>query len=239
MPKRVVLIAAGFLIAAATAAFLFLLPKKTYTAADFGIQTVISPVDYDGDGIDDYADFLRGAKADAEKRPRYDGAYVVGGYPADDVGVCTDLVWRAFREAGYSLKDMIDADIAAHPEAYSRADPPDPHIDFRRVPNLHVFFDRHAVPLTTDLKKIEAFQPGDIVIFGGDKHIGMLSDKRNRRGVPYLLHHTGQLHHEEDVLSRYTLIAHYRFDASRVDENVLKPFTENRAFNSNETEEKP
>ena len=80
-----------------------LLPKQYYTAEDFGIQTVTSPVDYNGNGVDDYTDILLGARKDAKQKPRYDGAYVDGGYPPEDTGVCTDLIWRAFREAGYSL----------------------------------------------------------------------------------------------------------------------------------------
>ena len=31
--------------------------------------------------------------------------------PPDTEGVCTDVIWRAFKNAGYSLKDMVDEDI--------------------------------------------------------------------------------------------------------------------------------
>jgi len=41
-------------------------------------------------------------------------------YPPDDEGVCTDLVWRAFKNAGYSLKDMVNKDIASNVSAYPR-----------------------------------------------------------------------------------------------------------------------
>ena len=53
-----------------------------------------------------------GARKDAEIHPRYNGAYYDGGYPPDDIGVCTDVIWRAFKNAGYNLKDMVDNDIS-------------------------------------------------------------------------------------------------------------------------------
>ena len=40
-----------------------------------------------------------------------------------------------------SLKDLVDADIAENPQAYSQVvSVPDPNIDFRLVPVLEVFF---------------------------------------------------------------------------------------------------
>ena len=39
-----------------------LLPHKTYTAEHFGIETLQSPLDADGDGIDDYTDIMLGAR---------------------------------------------------------------------------------------------------------------------------------------------------------------------------------
>ena len=149
-----------------------LLPHRTYTAEHFGIETLQSPHDEDGDGIDDYTDLMLGAREDAENRPTYDPGYFAGGYPPEDRGVCTDVIWRAFRHAGYDLKAMVDADIAANTERYWRVEgQPDPNIDFRRVPNLRVFFMRHAESLTSDPYDISAWQPGDIVTFE-DRHIG-------------------------------------------------------------------
>ncbi len=164
--------------------------KKVYYAEDFGIEIIISNKDYDNDGIDDYTDILLGAKKEAENKPIYKSAYYAGGYPPDSEGVCTDVVWRAMKNAGYSLKDMVDEDIKNHVDKYPRvAGKPDPNIDFRRVPNLKVYFERNAINLTTDLSKIEEWQPGDIVIFG-TSHIGIISDKRNKKGIPYLIHNS-------------------------------------------------
>ena len=72
-----------------------LIPKKYFTANDFDIQTIYSDTDFNQNGIDDYTDFLLGARADAQNHPDYDGSYFEGGYPPDDIGVCTDVVWRA------------------------------------------------------------------------------------------------------------------------------------------------
>ena len=200
-----------------------LLPEKTYSAKKFNIETIQSSTDFDGDGIDDYTDLMLGARLDAKNHPTYDGTYYEGGYPPEDIGVCTDVVWRAFKNAGYCLKDMVDMDVAAHVEDYPRVERPDPNIDFRRVKNLRVYFNKYAISLTTDINQIEEWQPGDIVIFGADKHIGIVSDKRNSDGQPYILHNGGQPNREEDYLKRSEVTGHYRFDASLVEEeNLIK-----------------
>jgi hypothetical protein len=188
-----------------------LLPKRSFSAEDFGIETIRSQVDYDKDGIDDFTDILLGAKAEAKKRPTYDNAYFAGGYPPDDIGVCTDMIWRALANAGYSLKDLVDADIDACEEAYpGTKGTPDSNIDFRRVNNLKVFFERNTLALTLDPNKIEEWQPGDIVTFK-EGHIAIISDKRNRRGQAYILHNGRQPVKEEDALTRHTISGHFRF----------------------------
>lgn len=192
------------------------IPKPYYTADDFNIETVKSTVDFDADGIEDYADLLAGAKKDAQKRPRYRSAYYQGGYPPENEGVCTDLVWRAFKEAGYSLRLMVDSDVRNRPEAYPNIEKSDANIDFRRVTNLRIFLDAYAQPLTTDIEAISEWQAGDIVVFGNNKHIGIVSDRRNAKGQPYILHNGGQYQREEDYLPRASVTAHYRFDASNL-----------------------
>lgn len=222
----VVLIIAFFATVVYFLDYFNLIPKSSYTAEDFRIETVKSSVDFDTDGTDDYTDILLGARKDAKNHPKYDGKYIDGGYPPDNIGVCSDVVWRAFKNAGYSLRDMVDSDIAARPEAYPLIKKPDTNIDFRRVRNLRIFFDKYAVSLTTDIEKIEEWQPGDIVIFNNNKHIGIVSDKRTRDGVTYIIHNGGQPNREEDYLKRSAVVAHYRFDASKIDKEVLKPWKE-------------
>ena len=188
--------------------------KPSYSAEYFEIEVIKSNTDKDDDGIDDYTDILLGARAEAKRKPEYKSVYYAGGYPPDTEGVCTDVIWRALRDAGYLLKDMIDADIKANPNEYPRVNgKPEPNIDFRRVPNLKVYFERNHIKLTNDLTRIEEWQPGDIVVFGS-MHIGVISDKRNERGVPYLIHNGGQPNREEDILELYDkyepISGHYR-----------------------------
>ena len=87
----------------------------------------------------------------------------------------------------------------------------DKNIDFRRVQNLKVYLDNNAIALTNDINKIREWQGGDIVVF--KNHIGIVSDKRNKKGVPFIIHHANpyQRYYEEDILEyRNNIIGHYR-----------------------------
>ncbi len=200
-----------------------LLPRKSYTAADFGITALQSGVDFNANGLDDAADLLLGARKDAERHPKYDGRYFPGGFPPEELGVCSDVIWRAFREAGYDLRAMVNADIAAAPAAYPGVETPDPAIDFRRVCNLRVFFDRYACSCTLEPAQIADWQPGDLVVFGADEHIGVISDKRNAKGIPYVIHNAGQPVREEDYFRRtaFAVTGHYRFSSHRLPRELL------------------
>lgn len=174
------------------------------------IPQYISKTDTDGDGIDDQTDILEGAKAYIATKPIYESKYYAGGYPNDGHGVCTDVVAQALLHAGFDLKALLSADVKAHPTDYA-IEQPDPNIDFRRVPNQNVYFKRHARSLTTDLSEIEAWQGGDIVVF--QRHIGIVSDRRNQNGIPYLIHHYSKLqtNYEQDTLSKWgKVVGHYR-----------------------------
>lgn len=213
------------LILTGAALYMILVP---HSMSLFGIERVTSPIDYNGNGQDDYTDFVQGARLDAENHPTYDARYWDTGYPPDDIGVCSDVCWRAFHAAGYALRDMIDKDIANRPEAYQHITKPDSNIDFRRCVNLKIFFDAYAIPLTLDPKDLAAWQPGDLVIFGDANgkatHFGLISDKRSCFGIAFLIHNGGQPLREENALESFTIIGHYRFDASRVPEDVLIPW---------------
>ena len=57
----------------------------------------------------------------------------------------------------------------------------------------------------------EQWQGGDIVIF--ERHIGIVSDRRNKNGVPYVIHHNDpwQTAYEQDILEERTdIVGHYR-----------------------------
>lgn len=65
--------------------------------------------------------------------------------------------------------------------------------------------------LTTNVHHINKWQGGDIVIFSS--HIGIVSDHRNSRGVPYVIHHNDpyQTRYEQDILEhRHDIVGHYR-----------------------------
>ena len=159
---------------------------------------------------------IAGAREEVRRKPLYKSAYYAGGFPPETEGVCTDLLWRAFAFAGYDLKKRMDADIRKHTTAYPRISKPDPNIDFRRVPNQTVFFRRHAETLTTriDTANMAAWQPGNIVVFTNPDHIAILSDKRNAKGFPLLLHNQGPFATEEDDFAAWYsqgIVAHFRF----------------------------
>lgn len=177
------------------------------------VAQAASSHDEDGDGVADGEDILAGALAYVETRPRYGSRYYVGGWPDDGYGVCTDVTAQALRAAGYDLQALIDGDECEAPAAYG-IETPDPNIDFRRVRNQRTWLERHSESLTTDILDVGAWQGGDIVVF--DEHIGVVSDRRTRDGVPYVIHHEGpwQWAYEEDVLHRRSdVLGHYRLGA--------------------------
>lgn len=202
-----------------------LVPKTYYKASDFDIKTIYGKMDFDKDRIDDYTEFVLGARKDAENNPKYISKYYKDSYPPPNEGTCADTIWRAFKQAGYSLRDMVDYDITINPEDYPNIKTKDINIDFRRVVNLNTFFKKYAESLTLNPNDIKNWQPGDIVVFENN-HIGIISDKRNKKGIPYVIHNGGQKNREEDYLTKSKITAHYRFDASKIDKEVLKKWTE-------------
>ena len=184
--------------------------KSYFTNEDFNISNYISNVDKDGDGIDDQSDILQNVREYISTKPKYKSKYYDTGYPDDEYGVCTDVIAFGLLGAGYDLIELVNEDIVNHPLDYDITNV-DKNIDFRRVRNLKIYFDRKAISLTTDVNEIEQWQGGDIVVF--EKHIGIISDKRNKKGIPYVIHHANyyQLNYEEDILEhRDDIVGHYR-----------------------------
>lgn len=154
---------------------------------------------------------VREAREYLATEPEYRSAYYAGGYPPDTEGVCTDVIWRAFRAEGIDFKALVDADIQAALSEYPAVNNwPDSNIDFRRVANLTVYFSRHASELSIDTEDVTIWQPGDIVIYDG--HIALVSDKRNAQGLPYILHHAGYGPLEEDALTSRPILHHFRLE---------------------------
>lgn len=186
------------------------IPHKKYTNADFNIETYKSNIDFDNDGIDDQTDVLDGVKNYVARNPKYKSKYYETGYPNDEYGVCTDVVAFGLNNAGYDLMTLVNEDIKNNIDRYN-IEVIDKNIDFRRVKNLKIYFERNAISLTTDVSKIEEWQGGDIIIF--ENHIGVISDSRNKNGVPFVIHHANpfQKYYEEDILeTRNDIVGHYR-----------------------------
>ena len=186
------------------------IPHKKYTNADFNIKTYVSSVDRDMDGIDDQTDILNNVRNYIETNPKYKSKYYGTGYPNDEFGVCTDVVAFGLKDAGYDLMQLVNEHIKKNRELYN-IDIVDKNIDFRRVKNLIVYFNNTAISLTTDINQIEEWQGGDIIIF--KSHIGVVSDKRNKHGISFIIHHANpnQRYYEEDILEyRDDIEGHYR-----------------------------
>ena len=156
-------------------------------------------------------EFLRGARVFIKKNPIYESKYYEGGYPTDNRGVCTDIIWFSFRYVGVDFKSLIDEDIRNNLYAYTNIKEPNPNIDFRRVKNIKVFLDRKAISLTTSLNEREEWKPGDIVIFRDNEHIAIVSDKHNDKGYPYILHLSTRGAREEDRITKDKITSHYRW----------------------------
>lgn len=184
------------------------------------VPEVYSKTDSNKNNIPDCIDIVTAARKEAINKTKYKDAYYVGGYPPVSEGVCTDVIWRGFKGMGVDLKSAIDKDIKSNLSAYPRVEnKPDPNIDFRRVKNMDVFFKRNALNVTKELKPFDAenlkqWQPGDIVVIMQPfEHIAIISDKRGRDGVPYVIHNTTPNAVESSSLAYWApyIYGHYRW----------------------------
>ncbi len=151
----------------------------------------------------------------------YDGSYRRIDYPNGDVpphiGVCTDVIIRAYRKVGIDLQKELHEDIVKNLSKYRRVDKPDPNIDHRRVPNLATFFKRHGkvLPITDNP---DDYKPGDIIWWtlannGSLNHIGMVVDKKSYDNKRYLVvHNIGGGQNIDDFLFGAKIIGHYSYN---------------------------
>ncbi len=152
----------------------------------------------------------------------YDGAYLRLTYPGgdvpDNIGVCTDVVIRAYRAAlGIDLQEQVHEDMsrafAEYPAIWG-LQRPDANIDHRRVPNLETFFARHGEtpPVSSNP---DDYQPGDLVTWripGNLPHIGIVTDRRSADGRrPLIVHNIGRGPKLEDMLFDYRISGHFRY----------------------------
>ncbi len=166
---------------------------------------------------------LLGARAEAKQGTLYDASYQPLDYPGGDVdpgrGACTDVVIRAFRNAGIDLQQLIHEDMQSHFELYPQnwgLNEPDSNIDHRRVPNQVTFLKRHGQALSLDPVHNPAdWKWGDVVYWrfpNGDEHCGIVSDRVSSNGIPLVIHNAG-ICTEENALLRWEITGHYRYPA--------------------------
>ena len=208
--KRILIFTIFIILTSYLLYYFNVIPHKKYDNTYFKIENYISKTDKDLDGIDDQTDILNSVREYIKTKPKYKSKYYSTGYPSDNYGTCTDVVAFGLLGAGYDLRELVNIDIKNNKEKYD-IDIIDKNIDFRRVNNLKIYFDNNAISLTTDIYDTTNWQGGDIVVF--KKHIGIVSDKRNKKGITFVIHHYSpyQVYYEEDILEkRYDIVAHYR-----------------------------
>ena len=166
-------------------------------------------------------ELIAAAIAQAAQPVTYDGSYRRIGYPNGDVpahiGVCTDVLVRAYRAVGVDLQQRVHEDMraafAAYPKTWGLARP-DPNIDHRRVPNLQAFLRRRGASVAVT-REGDDYRAGDVVTWmlpGNLPHIGLVTDRRSDDGArPLVVHNIGQGVEVEDMLFAYPITGHYRY----------------------------
>lgn len=159
------------------------------------------------------------AKWQATQDVTYDGSYYQIKYPGGDVpsniGVCTDVIVRAYRSVGIDLQKLVHEDMLANKAIYDKrrySKIVDSNIDHRRVPNLRTFFTRQGAKLPITDKGID-YKPGDIVFWDvAAGHVGMVVDIKVRGTDRYhVVHNIGSGPELEDFLFLATIVDHYRW----------------------------
>lgn len=171
--------------------------------------------DLDGDGIPNPLDVLLGARKLVANHAAYTEGYYRIAFPQGDVprhlGVCTDTIIRAFRNAGLDLQARVADDVRKAVTAYGIRKP-DANIDHRRVRTLLVWFRRHMPQIKDDTPR-----PGDVVFLdtfptrAGPDHVGIISDRLAPSGLPFVINNwtVGYQETEMDLLP--TIAVTHRF----------------------------
>ena len=151
----------------------------------------------------------------------YDGSYFSIAYPNGDVpkgiGVCTDVIVRAYRKLSIDLQKEVHEDMKSNFEEYPKLwglQTTDKNIDHRRVPNLMTFFKRKGAEKAISSNAAN-YLPGDIVCWnlrGGLTHIGIVVDRKSADGKRNLIvHNIGAGQIIADCLFDFKIIGHYRY----------------------------
>lgn len=150
----------------------------------------------------------------------YDGSYYEISYPngdvPDSIGVCTDVVIRAYRKLGYDLQKLVHEDMQKNFSVYNKrrkSNKIDSNIDHRRTPNLETFFTLKGakLPITNNENN---YLPGDIIFwdvaFG---HVGIVVENYvfgTQRH--YIVHNICCGNKMEDFLFVPKITGHYRWN---------------------------
>jgi len=182
--------------------------------------------DRDGDGIEDPLDVLIGAKKTVANADAYTAEaedYIPMKYPMGDVprtiGVCTDVIIRAVRNAGIDIQKELHEDIKRAKSAYPMVKGMgDASIDQRRVGTLLPYFKRKWETHTAKLDDPkDPLRPGDVILMdtfpnkSGPDHIGIISDRLDEQGLPLVINNwtDGTVTAEMDLLTFVPVM--YRF----------------------------
>jgi uncharacterized protein YijF (DUF1287 family) len=188
------------------------------------VAEVTAKRDRDKDGIPDPLDVLIGAKKTVLNADAYTEGYVTMTYPMGDVpremGVCTDVIIRAVRNAGIDLQKELHDDIrrakAAYPMIKGKGNP---HIDQRRVATLLPYFKRHWEKHSPALDDADdPLRPGDVIFMdtfpsrSGPDHIGIISDTIGGSGLPMIINNwtNGTVTAEMDLLTFVPVLHRFR-----------------------------
>lgn len=178
------------------------------------VVAATAAADRDRDGVPDVLDVLMGARKTVLNADAYTEGYVSLPFPHGDVprtmGVCTDVIVRALRNAGLDLQAAVHQDIRKAPRAYPMVKGKgNASIDHRRVKTILPWFKRHMDARSAALDDAaDPLRPGDIVFMDtfaskpGPDHIGIVSDRKNGDGLPLVINNwtNGTVTAEMDLL---------------------------------------
>jgi D-alanyl-D-alanine dipeptidase len=208
-----------------------LAPERLFV---FDAAVELPPGDADADGIPDPLDVLIGARKAALNADRYDGRYERIPYPGGDVprsiGVCTDVVIRSLRNAGYDLQRLVHEDILQARKAYPMVRTPNTDIDHRRVKSILPWFRRATEAHTAVLADPrDPLRPGDVIFmdtFGdrpGSEHVGLIGDTLSATGQPMVINNWthGTVTKPMDLLSFVPVTERFRMPARLPDRGPI------------------
>jgi uncharacterized protein len=210
-PLSIGLVLSAALIAGSVAA-----DARDPRRSNLGARDLVSAVKGETDARAAFGDRLAAvARRQTSHFVFYNPAYVKIAYPMGDVpsfmGVCTDVVVRAYRAFGVDLQVLVHK---------SGAGSGDTNIDHRRVEVLRRFFARAGTSLPITNNPAD-YKPGDIVTYYmpdgwlSKTHIAIVAAEKTAAGVPLVVHNRGWGVQAEDWLFAEKITGHFRYAGPR------------------------